>query len=140
MDLNLSVVAVGTGLTYQWTVDGKNVPGATAPILHLANPSAATAGTYRVVVKSTAGGATISTEAVLRLLSFGDLNFYAGVTLAGTVGQKFRVDYADAVASGPIDWKVLATFTLPFSPYLVVDPLSPGHRERFYRAVPIPLP
>lgn len=35
-------------------------------------------------------------------------------------------------------WQVLTNLTLPYSPYLVIDPGSPGHNERFYRAVPVP--
>jgi len=65
------------------------------------------------------------------------LQFYAGMTLAGTVGQRFRVDYAEVVSSGPTNWQVLNTFTLPSSPFLVIDPNSPGHAQRFYRAVPL---
>ncbi len=137
-DLSLSVSAVGTGLTYQWLHNGTNILGATSSILNLVNPSAAAAGVYRVVVNSAAGGSTASKDVTLLALSFGDLKFYAGITLAGTVGQRFRVDYADAVVSGPMNWLVLTTLTLPSSPYLVFDPYSPGQPKRFYRAVPLP--
>ena len=107
-------------------------------MLHLTNTIATMAGTYRVVVTSAAGGIITSKDVTVAFLSFGDLKFYAGITLAGTVGQQFRVDYADAVVSGPTNWLTLTTLTLPFSPYLVIDPNSPNRAKRFYRAVPLP--
>ena len=58
--------------------------------------------------------------------------------ISGTVGQRFRVDYTDAVSIATTNWLVLTTITLPFSPYLVIDPTSPSQTKRFYRAVPLP--
>lgn len=134
----MRVSASGAGLIYQWLSNGTNVPGATNAILHFANPSAAAAGVYRVIVTSSAGGTATSKDANVLFLSFGDLKFYVGITLTGTVGQQFRVDYADTVVSGPLNWLMLTTLTLPSSPYLVIDPSSPGQGKRFYRAVPLP--
>jgi hypothetical protein len=136
--VTLSVSAVGTGLSYQWQFNGTNIPGETSSILELTSLSMTNAGAYRVVVSSTAGGTVTSQDATLLLLSFGDLKFYAGMTLAGTVGQRFRVDYTDAVSIATTNWLVLTTITLPFSPYLVIDPTSPSQTKRFYRAVPLP--
>ena len=137
-DFNLNVSAIGSGLTYQWLLNGTNIAGATNPILQFINPAAAAAGTYRVIVTSVAGGAVTSPDAVLLALSFLDLKFYAGITLTGTVGNKFRVDYADAVVSGPTNWLTLTTLTLPSSPYLVIDPNSSTRAKRFYRVVLLP--
>jgi hypothetical protein len=134
----LSVSAAGTGLSYQWQFNGTNIPGETSPILNLTSLSITNAGAYRVVVSSTAGGTVTSQDAILLLLSFGDLKLYAGMTLAGTVGQRFRVDYTDAVNIATTNWLALTTVTLPFSPYLVIDPTSPSQSKRFYRAVPLP--
>ena len=36
------------------------------------------------------------------------------------------------------NWQVLTNITLPSSPYLVIDPNSPGRTQRYYRAVPLP--
>ena len=69
--------------------------------------------------------------------SFGGLKFYTGTTLEGIVGQQFRVDYAD-VLGGVTNWLTLSNLTLPYSPFLVIDPASPGRTNRFYRAVPLP--
>lgn len=134
--LTLNVVASGTGLSYQWQFNGTNIPGATNPALSLSNLGAANAGAYRVVISSSAGGSTTSQNA--NLLFFGDLKFYGGATLAGPVGQQFQVDYADVVNVGTTNWLVLTNRTLPFSPFLVIDPDSPGRTKRFYRALPLP--
>ena len=69
---------------------------------------------------------------------YGDLAFYAGTTLAGSVGASYRVDYADVIGGVTNEWQALTTVTLPYSPYLVIDPASPGRNQRFYRAVPVP--
>ncbi|MGD0411850.1 MAG: ice-binding family protein [Verrucomicrobiota bacterium] len=135
--VNLSVSANGSGLSYQWQFDHTNISGATNSTLNLMNLSGANVGAYRVVVSSAAGGTVTGQDTILSSLFFGNLNFYAGITLAGTVGQQFRVDYADALTPGTTNWQVLETITLPFSPYLVIDPNSPGHAQRFYRAVPM---
>jgi hypothetical protein len=131
----LSISVMGTGLTYQWQRDGTDIPGATNSTLNLANLLLTQAGAYHVVVNSIAGGAVTSQDALLVLLSFGDLKFYAGITLTGTVGQQFRVEYTEAL--GIANWLTLTNLTLPFSPYLVIDPNSPGQAKRFYRAVPL---
>ena len=131
----LSVSATGTGLTYQWQLNGTNIPGATSSTLNLANLTATNAGAYRVVVSSTAGGFTTSQNA--NLLFHGDMKFYGGTTLGGPVGQQFRVDYADVLGS-VTNWLTLTNVTLPSSPYLVIDPNSPGRTQRYYRAVPLP--
>ena len=48
--------AVGSSaVTYQWTKDGKVIPGETRPVLRLAAASAATIGDYRVVARNASG-------------------------------------------------------------------------------------
>lgn len=136
--VNLSVSVNGSALSYQWQFNDTNISGATNSTLDLSHLSATNAGAYQVVVTSAAGGAVTSQETILSSLFFGNLAFYAGITLAGTVGQQYRVDYANAVTSGTTNWQTLVTITLPFSPYLVIDPSSPGHTQRYYRVVPLP--
>ena len=134
--VTVSVGTVGPGLSYQWQFNGTNILGATGSTLTLTNLALSNVGAYRVTVRNTAGGAVTSQAAVLLLLFFGDLQFYAGTILVGTVGQQFRVEYADVVAPGTTNWQVLTNLTLPSSPYLVIDPASPGKLRRFYRARP----
>lgn len=135
--VTLNADALGSGLTYQWQFNGRDLVGATSSALQLTSLSAADAGAYDVIVTSAAGGAATSQIAVLTQLFFGNLNFYAGMTLEGTVGRRFRVDYSDTVTGGSTNWQSLTNLTLPSSPYLVIDPGSPGHPTRFYRAVPL---
>ncbi|NBR87178.1 MAG: hypothetical protein EBS84_01985 [Proteobacteria bacterium] len=134
--LTLSVTAAGTGpLYYQWQFNGTNLVGATDSTLLLANLTAAYAGAYRVVI-SNAVGTIASVPADLYF--FGELKFIAATVLAGSVGQKYRVDYTDVVNVGTTNWLVLTNVTLPYSPFLVVDPDSAGKAHRYYRAVPLP--
>lgn len=134
--VTLSVSTVGTGLSYQWQFNGTNIVGATEATLNLASLTQANEGGYQVVVTSVAGGIVTSQEVVLQSLFFGDLKFYAGITLEGTVGRQFRVDYADVLTAGVTNWFVLTNLTLQTSPYVVIDLDSPGQTKRFYRAVP----
>jgi len=134
--ITLSVSTVGTGLSYQWQFNGANIVGATGATLNLSSLAAANEGVYHVLVTSNAGGTAISQDVALQALFFGDLKFYAGTTIEGTVGQVFRVDYADVVNIGTTNWLVLTNLTLPMSPYVVIDLNSPGQTKRFYRAVP----
>ncbi|MGV3756710.1 MAG: ice-binding family protein [Verrucomicrobiota bacterium] len=136
-DIMLSVESVGTGLSYQWQFNGTNIVGATSSTLNLTSLTQANEGAYQVVVTSAAGGIVTSREVVLQSLFFGDLKFYAGITLVGTVGRQFRVDYADVLTEGNTNWFVLTNLTLLTSPFVVIDLNSPGQTKRFYRAVPV---
>lgn len=63
-----SVVATSTGNTYQWRKDGTNIAGATSATLTLTNLTAASAGSYSVVVTNPQGTVT-SSAAALTLVS-----------------------------------------------------------------------
>ena len=132
----LSVSAGGTGpLFYQWQFNGVNIGGATTATLALSNLSATNAGAYRVVITNAVG--TI-TSLPVDVYFYGDLKFIAATVLAGSIGQQYRVDYADVVTVGTTNWQVLTNLALPYSPFLVIDPASAGKPKRFYRAVPLP--
>ena len=62
--IDLSVGAIGTQLTYQWTFDGTNEPGATDNTFLSSNALTADAGSYAVVVSGTYGAVT-STPAMV---------------------------------------------------------------------------
>ena len=64
---NLVVSAAGSvPLTYQWKLDGTNLPGATSPVLTLANIQISQAGSYSVTVSNSVANLT-STNAVVTL-------------------------------------------------------------------------
>ncbi|MBS1683509.1 MAG: cadherin-like beta sandwich domain-containing protein [Bacteroidetes bacterium] len=58
---SLSVVAAGTGLTYQWQKGGVNITGATSSTYTIASAVLADSGSYRVVVTGTCGSVTSNT-------------------------------------------------------------------------------
>ena len=121
-------------VSYQWQFNGANIVGATGPTLVLSILSATNAGAYRVIVSNVGSSVPSQTAS---LLFFGDLKFVASTILAGPVGQQFRVDFAD-VLGGVTNWFTLANVSLPYSPYVVIDPDSRGRTNRYYRAVPLP--
>lgn len=62
--VNLSVTASGTGLNYQWQLNGAAIAGATGASLNLAAVQYAQGGDYTVTVSNTAGSLTSPTAAV----------------------------------------------------------------------------
>lgn len=131
--LALSANSSGTGYTYQWHRNGTNIDGATNAILQLTNLTIGDVGIYQAFERSPSGALVISST--VNLLFFGDLKFYAGTTLAGLVGQKFRVEYADVLSLGTTNWQLLTNVVLATSPYVVIDKDSAGRTNRFYRAL-----
>jgi hypothetical protein len=64
----LSVVASGTGLTYQWSKEGTPVAGATASTYTIVNTTSGSAGNYTVAVTG-ACGTVVSNVATLAILT-----------------------------------------------------------------------
>lgn len=62
--LNLSVVATGTNLSYQWRRGGNNITGATSATYTVAAAAAGDAGNYDVVISSPCGNLTSNAVAV----------------------------------------------------------------------------
>jgi hypothetical protein len=62
---------------------------------------------------------------------------YAGLTLAGAVNSKYRIDYLTAFGATN-HWQTLTNVTLSSSPSLYFDLNSPTHPNSFYRAVLLP--
>ncbi|MEM7166135.1 MAG: immunoglobulin domain-containing protein [Planctomycetota bacterium] len=54
----LTVAATGNSLTYQWSVDGNAIPGATSTTLALIDVSLADAGSYTVTINAPCGSVT----------------------------------------------------------------------------------
>ncbi len=63
-----------------------------------------------------------------------EIALYPGLTLTGTSGTSYRVEYLDAlqVTSG---WQTLTNITIPYTPFRVIDETAPLPARRFYRAV-----
>lgn len=135
----MSVTATGTGtLTYQWQHYQTNRVGKTSPTLSLSNVALTDAGPWRCLVTGTVS-TTASKEATLTVAAAGQLalNIYPGMFLTGTVGLKYRVEYANSLT--PNTWVTLTNFTaLPASPIFVLDPTPGTLTSRFYRALLLP--
>jgi hypothetical protein len=67
--IDLSVAAIGTQLTYQWTLNGANISGATNGAFLSSNAVAGDAGGYAVVVSGTYGAVTSLTATVVVALA-----------------------------------------------------------------------
>lgn len=67
------------------------------------------------------------------------IDMYAGLTIMGSIGCRYRVDYTTLLDANPnlTVWTMLTTVTLTSSPFLYVDS-SPASGNRFYRTVMLP--
>jgi uncharacterized delta-60 repeat protein len=61
-NLNLSVTASGTGLSYQWKKNGVAIPGATNSSLSITNMQHGQAGQYGIAVSNTGGTLSVSVQ------------------------------------------------------------------------------
>lgn len=59
---------------------------------------------------------------------------HPGVTIVGTVGERYRIDYRLDV-EGPETWTALTEIELPTTPFVFYDPTPAQLPRRFYRAV-----
>lgn len=68
-----------------------------------------------------------------------NIALYAGLTIQGSIGCQYRIDYTTFLNSNPnlTVWTPLTTVTLTSSPYLFVDTTAVSG-TRFYRAVALP--
>ena len=66
-----------------------------------------------------------------------DIQPYAGLTITGTVGTVYSVEYVTdlALTNTPSAWRCLEFVQLPASPYLWTDKSAAATGQRFYRAV-----
>jgi len=66
-----------------------------------------------------------------------DIQTYAGLTITGTVGTVYSVEYVTDLArtNATSAWHCREFLLLPASPYLWVDRSAPATDKRFYRAV-----
>ena len=95
LPLSLSVLATGPNpITYQWTKDGANLPGATSATYALPSATVANSGTYSVAVTSPQGTIT-SPPAIVRVEppNPGKLVNLAVRTTAGTAAQTLIVGF-----------------------------------------------
>ena len=63
-----------------------------------------------------------------------NLQLYAGLSITGSVGSVYSVEYVADLAQTN-SWRCLEYLQLPVSPYLWADKSAPATGQRFYRAV-----
>lgn len=143
--ITLSATASGTGLTYQWQLNGQDIPGATDPTLTLTNVGRANAGNYTVKITGP-GGTIVSTEAPL--LVRGRLKSSAPQRLnTGAMRLTFADEFGDPISDANAtryqvqvsnDLQTWTTINQPVSIVngaLQVDDNAAGQfTKRFYRA------
>lgn len=59
------------------------------------------------------------------------IGFYAGLTVTGTIGETYRVEYSNDLTN----WNSLATIILPESPHFMIDTTTEVLERRFYRLI-----
>jgi hypothetical protein len=64
LPLTLSVLANGTGISYQWRFNGTNISGATNSSYTISNPTGTNSGSYTVVLTNSCGTITSQTAVV----------------------------------------------------------------------------
>lgn len=138
--VTLSVTATGSGLTYQWhlgTSGNTNVPVPSATGAAYTTPVLTTNVNYWVVVRNAFGlvdsaTASLSVQPVTGAATLG-LNMLAGLTIDGTAGGNYRLEYATNAVS--TNWVALTNLTLPSSRHYFADWDSTNAVRRFYRVV-----
>jgi hypothetical protein len=130
-----SVGATGLApLSYQWYFGSNAIAGATNKLMIINNVSGP--GAYSVVITNAEGSATSQTVS-LSVIPAIDINMVPAITLKGSAGWTYRIDYLNAV--GPTNaWGTLATVTLTNSPEFYFDTLAIGQPARLYRLVQLP--
>jgi Immunoglobulin domain len=134
---NATLTVSASGATgYQWQLNGINlsdvpghISGSTGQALTITGATNSDIGHYRALVSNPVGS-VYSADAPLALET---LSFYPVITLAGKIGDTYRVDYSTAIA--PTTWIPLSTNKLTMSPQLLIDTTSPMNNTKFYRAV-----
>ena len=124
-------------LSYQWLLNGANVPAATAAAYSITNVQSTNTGNYRVVVTNIAGVVTSAT-ATLQLLPPQPVQFQSFGLLAdqrvqlGLTGEPGRT-YLVLTSSNLVDWQTAATLVDTNGVFSYID-VPATNSARFYRA------
>ena len=134
----LSVGAVGTGpMTYQWRLNGVNLPGAMSSSLNFGPAHPSLSGDYSVVVRNVAGTVTSSVASLtvqgVRPLTLGAPGLVGGsrsFSIATQVGLIYALERKDALTDAA--WTTVQSVVGTGGVLALSDP-SPAVPSRFYR-------
>jgi hypothetical protein len=140
MNVEFTVAALGRPpFSYQWQLNGTNIPGATNSVLQLTSAHMNSAGNYRCIVTNTIGSIT-SLPATLNVLppslyfipalSGFDTNGNFSLYLAGASGGENIVLFA---STNLIDWQPIFTNPPVSGNLILTDPAATNLPQRFYR-------
>lgn len=132
------VSAEGDALTYQWRVDGADIPGAQGADLLVSNVQPDAAGRYDVVIANPVGVVTSAAALLQVLLPPGVMEI---TTIAPQPDSSVHVDFmADTgltyrVESSPdlVDWTRRTNVTTQTGTFQYQDPEAAGMTQGFYR-------
>jgi hypothetical protein len=139
--VTLNALVSNVPVNYGWyfngsaIANGNGISGANTATLTITGITAAQTGSYFVyATNSNAGDSlyyTLSSSVSVSAQSFG---LYPVVTLNGTVGNTYVVQYTSSLAGTPT-WTSLSTNTTISSPQYVPDFSAPLNGSRFYRVI-----
>lgn len=136
----LSVAATGTGLTYQWyqgSTGNTNAPITGATTANYPTPPLASDTDYWVLVKNASGLVDSATARIITQPIIGpatlQLNLISGLTIDGTAGGAYRVEYTTNLTAP--NWLVLTNAVFPVARNYFADWDSTNSVRRFYRVV-----
>ena len=137
---SLSVTANGTGLlSYQWSRNGTNLAGATAPVLTLSNLKPADAGSYTVLVTNFVGATTSAVATLTVTNPVINLSFDAGGMTAS--GFTFQVaipsgfTFVTLASTNLVNWTPIATNVSVSATAVITDTQAANYPRRFYKVM-----
>ncbi|MGV3772376.1 MAG: immunoglobulin domain-containing protein [Verrucomicrobiales bacterium] len=136
-NVTFRVGAQGSGpVTYQWTFNGADIPGATSASYTVAGIAPTHAGKYGVKVTNAQG--TVTSQAVdLTVGPAVEVSSarYAGIWIDGIIGRRYAIEFTQDLGT---TWSPLRQVTITTNPEFIVDQNSAASTKRFYRSVLIP--
>ncbi len=143
-DVSFSVTANGSGVAYQWRLNGNNLANANAATLTLTKATTAQSGLYSVVVSNSAGTVMSgnaqllvvpppgpSVTPALRLVP-GSANQVA-LSFAAASGYRYVAEYSESLSAA--NWIILTNRPPAFTGATVtLDQSATAAQQRFYRA------
>ncbi len=140
----LSVSASGTGLSYQWQLNGKDIPGATGSTLTLTNVTRSTAGVYTVRVTGPNGSSTSQNTVVIvrghlkpmspQALAGGGLRLFFNDEFGDPISAANIGRYLPQVSTDLQSWSTFnQTLSVQNGRLQIDDPNASQYTRRFYR-------